>query len=143
MTDEVEIVPFANPSSRECSLYLPVISWAGEADALKARLRSIFSEYGLLHSVFVKESSSGADGQWFAFLTFYSALQAKRARLMTHNSLLIEKKRVRVTRSRGDDGKKTDLPLSLSKCEELANHFLGFDNWNMDILYHKYVRNSD
>ncbi len=30
---------------------------------------------------------------------------------------------------------KTDLPLSLRKCEELANFYLGFNGWNSEVLF--------
>ena len=30
-----------------------------------------------------------------------------------------------------------NLPLSRSKCEELANYYLGFNGWSSEILYHR------
>ena len=31
----------------------------------------------------------------------------------------------------------SDLPLPVSKCEELANHFLGFNGWSSELIYHR------
>ena len=30
-----------------------------------------------------------------------------------------------------------EFPLCLRKCEDLANHYLGFNEWNTEILYHR------
>lgn len=37
----------------------------------------------------------------------------------------------------GRGGKGCGLPLSRSKCEELANYYLGFNGWSSSVLYHK------
>ena len=39
--------------------------------------------------------------------------------------------------SSGRGGKSCSLPLSRSKCEELANYYLGFNGWSSSVLYHK------
>ena len=39
--------------------------------------------------------------------------------------------------SSGRGGKSCKLPLSRSKCEELANYYLGFNGWSSSVLYHK------
>ena len=39
--------------------------------------------------------------------------------------------------SAGRGGKGCSLPLSRSKCEELANYYLGFNGWSSSVLYHK------
>jgi recombination DNA repair RAD52 pathway protein len=75
-------------------------------------------------------------GEWYALVDFYSAAQANKARLFTHNQLTINRKCVRVLKNKGGKG-KTNLPLSVRKCESLANHFLGFDGWRSQIVYHK------
>ena len=37
----------------------------------------------------------------------------------------------------GRGGKGCGLPLSRSKCEELANFYLGFSGWSSEVLYHR------
>lgn len=34
-------------------------------------------------------------------------------------------------------GTATDLPLSLWRCEALANRYLGFNGWSSAVLYHR------
>jgi len=84
----------------------------------------------------VDYSSSLLIDDWVAFVDFYSTSQAKKARLLNHNQLVIEKKAVKVLKNKISN-KKAKLPLAFKKCEQLANHFLGFDGWRSEVLYHK------
>jgi len=54
----VEILAFANPDNVDCKLFLPRVPWRGESAALEELLHQTFSPFGLLHSVFAKESST-------------------------------------------------------------------------------------
>ena len=42
----------------------------------------------------------------------------------------------RVSGSSGGRG-SCSLPLARSKCEELANFYLGFNGWSSQVLYHR------
>ena len=43
--------------------------------------------------------------------------------------------RFRVSRSRSQAAR--NLPLARSRCEELANYYLGYNGWSSEILYHR------
>ena len=49
----------------------------------------------------------------------------------------LEEGKVSFRISRSMNKMPSDLPLSRSKCEELANYYLGFNSWSSSILYHR------
>lgn len=73
---------------------------------------------------------------WFAYADYFSPNAAKSARLFLHQNLIISGQSCNVYKSRRTQ--TTDWPLSAANCEELANHYLGFNGWNSQLLYHRY-----
>ena len=49
----------------------------------------------------------------------------------------LEEEKVRFRVSRSGSQSVCNLPLSRSKCEELANYYLGFNGWSSEVLYHR------
>ena len=61
---------------------------------------------------------------------------ANRARLFLHNNLMVGGKPCKVRRSTRTKS-AAEVPLPVSKCEELANHYLGFNGWSSELIYHR------
>ena len=65
-----------------------------------------------------------------------SPRSANRARVFLHDNLVVGGKACKVRRSTRTKA-ATEAPLPVSKCEELANHFLGFNGWSSELIYHR------
>ncbi len=68
---------------------------------------------------------------WFAAVDFFSKDAAEKARIFSHENLVINGRLCKVLESRREA--RTDLPLALNKCEDLANFYLGFNGWNSKV----------
>ena len=53
-----------------------------------------------------------------------------------HDNLVVGGKACKVRRSTRTKS-AAEAPLPVSKCEELANHFLGFNGWSSQLIYHR------
>ena len=61
---------------------------------------------------------------------------ATRARVFLHDNLVVGGKACKVRKSTRTKT-AAEAPLPVSKCEELANHFLGFNGWSSELIYHR------
>ena len=53
-----------------------------------------------------------------------------------HDNLVVGGKACKVRRSTRTKA-ATEAPLPVSKCEELANHYLGFNGWSSELIYRR------
>ena len=135
--DEIEIIEFKIPmhGEKKC-LKITNIHWSKCKERLTELLLDLFSQYGLLHSLVVNQSTTTIQtSTYYAFANFYSADAARRAKLQTHLNSLIEGKAISVAFGKGFT--KRDRLLMLSKCEDLANHYLGINGWSTENIYHR------
>ncbi len=78
---------------------------------------------------------------WFALVDFYSVEASTQARASLDQTDLVPADSTgfprpsRVLKSKREN--RTDLPLSASRCEQLANYYLGFNGWSSQTLYHR------
>ena len=56
--------------------------------------------------------------------------------MFLHNNLMVGGKPCKVRRSTRTKS-AAEIPLPVSKCEELANHYLGFNGWSSELIYHR------
>ena len=56
--------------------------------------------------------------------------------MFLHNNLMVGGKPCKVRRSTRTKS-AAEVPLPVSKCEELANHYLGFNGWSSELIYHR------
>ena len=120
MTDHVEILEFHVPNG-DSHLYLPDLQLGLPLPEAQVRLTTLFSQFGLLYQVVVKEGGVGL----YAYVKFYSAQAARRALAGLAGKCLDGHRPCKLLKSR-TKGTLPPTPLPRFKCEELANFYLGF-----------------
>ncbi|XP_051496407.1 RAD52 motif-containing protein 1 isoform X2 [Apus apus] len=98
-------------------------------------LFSAFSKFGPLYSVRAHRNAAVAGPGSYAIIKFYSAGDASRAQRACHGQSLFQKSPLKVcvcTKQKGFQ--QQALALNSNKCQELANHYLGFNGWSSRII---------
>uniref|UniRef100_A0A8C8B6W3 RAD52 motif containing 1 n=1 Tax=Otus sunia TaxID=257818 RepID=A0A8C8B6W3_9STRI len=98
-------------------------------------LFSAFSKFGLLYSVRARSNAAVAGPGCYAVVKFYSAGDASRAQRACNGQRLFQKSPLKVcvcTKQKGFQ--QQVLALNSNKCQELANHYLGFNGWSSRII---------
>ncbi|KFU90902.1 RAD52 motif-containing protein 1, partial [Chaetura pelagica] len=126
-----EVLEFRVPTGRDRT----VLVWGLEPEpGLEHSLFSAFSQFGPLYSVRVRGDAGGA-GPCSATIKFYSAGDASRAQRACHGHSLFQKSPLKVCVCTKQKGFQQQAPaLSSNKCQELANHYLGFNGWSSRII---------
>ncbi|NWI63847.1 RDM1 protein, partial [Todus mexicanus] len=129
-----ELVEFRVPSGSARTLLV----WGLEPQlepGLEHSLFSAFSKFGPLYSVRVHRNAAVAEPGYYALIKFYSAGDASRAQRACNGQRLFQKSPVKVcvcTKQKGFQ--QQVLALNSTKCQELANHYLGFNGWSSRII---------
>ncbi|NXN09027.1 RDM1 protein, partial [Indicator maculatus] len=127
-----ELVEFRVPTGSARTLLV----WGLEPDpSLEHSLFSVFSKFGLLYSLRAHRNAAVAGPGFYAVIKFYSAADASRAQHACNGQRLFQKSPVKVcvcTKQKGFQ--QQVLALSSTKCQELANHYLGFHGWSSRII---------
>ncbi|NXU81740.1 RDM1 protein, partial [Oreotrochilus melanogaster] len=127
-----EVVEFRVPTGSAQTLLV----WGLEPQpGLEHSLYSAFSKFGLLYSVRAHSSAAGAGPGSYAILKFYSSGDARRAQRACNGQRLFQKSALKVcvcTKQKGFQ--QQGLALNSNKCQELANHYLGFNGWSSHII---------
>ncbi|NWU93285.1 RDM1 protein, partial [Upupa epops] len=127
-----EVVEFRVPTGRARTLLV----WGLEPEpGLEHSLFSTFSKFGPLYSVRAHRNAAVAGPGYYAVIKFYSGVDASRAQHACNKQRLFQKSPVKVcvcTKQKGFQEKA--LALSSTKCQELANHYLGFNGWSSRII---------
>ncbi|NWR80041.1 RDM1 protein, partial [Centropus unirufus] len=98
-------------------------------------LFSVFSNFGPLYSVRAHRNAAVAGPGYYAIIKFYSAGDAGRAQRACNGQRLFQKSPLKVcvcTKQKGFQHQV--LALNSNKCQELANHYLGFNGWSSRII---------
>ncbi|XP_042693421.1 RAD52 motif-containing protein 1 isoform X3 [Centrocercus urophasianus] len=101
----------------------------------KHALFSVFSKFGLLYSVRAHSNAAVAGPGCYAIIKFYSAADASRAQQACNGQKLFQNSPMKVcvcTKQKGFQ--QQVLALNSNKCQELANHYLGFNGWCSRII---------
>ncbi|NWX19466.1 RDM1 protein, partial [Aegotheles bennettii] len=102
---------------------------------LQHSLFSAFSRFGPLYSVRAHRNAAVAGPGYYAIVKFYSAGDASRAQRACNGQRLFQKSPLKVcicTKQKGFQ--QQALALNSNKCQELANHYLGFNGWSSRIV---------
>nr|XP_021151193.1 uncharacterized protein LOC102084175 isoform X2 [Columba livia] len=94
-----------------------------------------FSKFGPLYSVRARRNAAVAGPGYYAIIKFYSAGDASRAQRACNGQRLFQKSPLKVcvcTKQKGFQ--QQVLALNSNKCQELANHYLGFNGWSSRII---------
>ncbi|XP_075440703.1 RAD52 motif-containing protein 1-like isoform X2 [Ascaphus truei] len=98
-------------------------------------LLNVFSEFGALYSVRLLPNAAVADPGFYAVIKYYSARDAGRAQEACDRKRLFQDSPLKVRLCRKQKGFQPKvLALSSSKCQDLANHYLGFNGWSKRII---------
>ncbi|KAM8989065.1 RAD52 motif-containing protein 1 isoform 1-T1 [Guaruba guarouba] len=127
-----ELVEFRVPAGSAQTLLV----WGLEPEpGLERSLFSAFSRFGPLYSVRARRNAAVAGPGYCAVIKFYSAGDASRAQRACDGQRLFQKSPLKVcvcTKQKGFQQKV--LALGSNKCQELANHYLGFNGWSSRII---------
>ncbi|XP_065507347.1 RAD52 motif-containing protein 1 isoform X2 [Caloenas nicobarica] len=127
-----ELLEFRVPAGRDRTLLV----WGLEpAPGLEHSLFSAFSKFGLLYAVRAHRNAAVAGPGYYAIVKFYSAGDAGRAQRACNGQRLFQKSPLKVcvcTKQKGFQ--QHFLALNSNKCQELANHYLGFNSWSSRII---------
>ena len=135
---DVELIEFKAPTGSSKLIFLTKIQSRADHDeaAITEILTQYFSRWGLLHSVRLM-TEEDEDKTYLAYLRYYSVRATALARRHNQGLVCLEEEKIVFRVSRCGSQSVCNLPLSRSKCEELANYYLGFNNWSSEILYHR------
>ncbi|NXY86703.1 RDM1 protein, partial [Alcedo cyanopectus] len=128
-----EVVEFRVPMGSARTLLV----WGLEPEpGLEHSLFSVFSTFGPLYSVRVHSNAAVAGPGSYAILKFYSTGDASRAQRACNGQRLFQKSPLKVcvcTKQR-ESFQHQVFALNSTKCQELANHYLGFNGWSSRII---------
>ncbi|XP_043911297.1 RAD52 motif-containing protein 1 [Protopterus annectens] len=137
MALQAEVIEFLIPSENNKTLFVwnlqPCLS---DAEIYNC-LCSTFSEFGLLYSLRVCENASQAEPGYYAVVKFFSAVDASRAQSATDGKTLFQHSPVKVrlcTKLNERGFHYRSYTLNSTKCQELANYYLGFNGWTKQII---------
>ncbi|NXU48340.1 RDM1 protein, partial [Turnix velox] len=127
-----EVLQFRVPAGSRYTLLV----WGLEEEAgLEHSLFSAFSKFGPLYSLKTHRNAAVAGPGCYAVVKFYSAGDARRAQLACNGQKLFQKSPLKVCLCTKQKGfQQQVLALSSNKCQELANHYLGFNGWSSRII---------
>ncbi|KAJ6660502.1 hypothetical protein lerEdw1_017499 [Lerista edwardsae] len=126
-----EVVEFCVPTGNETTLLVLGL----ETDASEHALYEAFSAFGLLYSVRICRNAPVARPGYHALVKFYSARDARRAQGALNQQCLFQKSPLKVcVYTRRKRFPQQVLALNSYKCQELANHYLGFNGWSSHII---------
>ncbi|XP_064895869.1 RAD52 motif-containing protein 1 isoform X1 [Columba livia] len=127
-----ELLEFRVPAGRDRTLLV----WGLEPEpGLEHSLFLAFSKFGPLYSVRARRNAAVAGPGYYAIIKFYSAGDASRAQRACNGQRLFQKSPLKVcvcTKQKGFQ--QQVLALNSNKCQELANHYLGFNGWSSRII---------
>ncbi|GAB0199364.1 RAD52 motif-containing protein 1 isoform X1 [Grus americana] len=127
-----EVVEFRVPTGSAQTLLV----WGLEPrPGLEHSLFLAFSKFGPLYSVRAHRNAAVAGPGCYAVIKFYSAGDAGRAQRTCNGQRLFQKSPLKVcvcTKQKGFQ--QQVLALNSNKCQELANHYLGFNGWSSRII---------
>ncbi|XP_001630648.3 RAD52 motif-containing protein 1 [Nematostella vectensis] len=145
MAGRVELIEFVRPESNDVNLYITGISKKLDAEQAEIKLRGIFSRFGLIYEVQVVDTLSsenvegpqflgGNTGGLYAFVKFYSAKAALRAKEEVNGKWLIDGNILKVQFASRKKPSGVPSPLYMAKCVELAHYYLGFNGWSTSVI---------
>uniref|UniRef100_A0A8C4XJN7 RRM domain-containing protein n=1 Tax=Falco tinnunculus TaxID=100819 RepID=A0A8C4XJN7_FALTI len=95
----------------------------------------VFSKFGPLYSVRAHRNAAVAGPGYYAIIKFYSAGDASRAQRTCNGKRLFQKSPLKVCICARQKGfQQQVLGLNSNKCQQLANHYLGFNGWSSRII---------
>ncbi|XP_051995566.1 RAD52 motif-containing protein 1 [Xyrauchen texanus] len=135
MEIEVDIIEFKVPLENNKTIFIWDIKSTFSEAYIYEYLWSVYSAFGALYLLKVCPNATVAEPGFYAMVKFYSAAQASKAQRATDKQCLFQSSPLKVRLSiKQNLSFYSTKPLSLSKCQNLANHYLGFNGWSTRII---------
>ncbi|XP_033756889.1 RAD52 motif-containing protein 1-like [Pecten maximus] len=159
---ELEILEFIRPEKNSKNLYITGIPWMQEAEIID-KFYQLFTVYGPVYGIrlcpasikisrpvsepdtppFNRTADTNIDKStppvdqnepngYYAFVTFYLAMSAKRAKENLKCRLVIRGNECKISTAKRKK-EITRAALHFTKCQELANQYIGFNGWSTTI----------
>ncbi|RVE70102.1 hypothetical protein OJAV_G00084420 [Oryzias javanicus] len=137
VTMDVDVLEFRVPVENNKCVFVWDIQPNRSQAQVHAELHAVFSSFGPLYLLKVTPNAWPQPPGFFALIKFYSAAHAAEAQRRTNGQPLLHSPALKVKLS----SRRTPpslcgrtIPLSHSRCLDLANHCLGFNGWSSDII---------
>ncbi|XP_026063580.1 RAD52 motif-containing protein 1 [Carassius auratus] len=135
MDIEVDIIDFKVPLENNKTIFVWDIQPTFSEAYIYESLWSVYSAFGALYLLKVCPNATVAEPGFYALVKFYSSAQASKAQRATDKQCLFQRSPLKVRLSTKQNlSFYSSKPLSLSKCHNLANHYLGFGGWSTRIV---------
>nr|XP_033775166.1 RAD52 motif-containing protein 1 isoform X2 [Geotrypetes seraphini] len=130
-----EVVEFRVPVGSEKTVFVWNISATVSEEEISHSLWKIFSEFGVLYSVRVCKNASVTEPGYYALVKFFSSRDALRAQQTCNKQRLFQESPLKVCLcTRQKEFRHEAQKLNSVKCQDLANHYLGFNGWSKRII---------
>ncbi|XP_061080903.1 RAD52 motif-containing protein 1 isoform X2 [Conger conger] len=136
MDIEADVIEFKVPTENNKTLFIwDILPTLPEAFIYES-ICGIFSGFGALYLVKVCPNAAVAEPGFYAIVKYYSSAQASKAQRATDGKSLFQESplKVRLCTRQNPAFSSEVRPLSNSKCQELANRYLGFNGWSSRII---------
>uniref|UniRef100_A0AAY4E2I5 DM1 domain-containing protein n=1 Tax=Denticeps clupeoides TaxID=299321 RepID=A0AAY4E2I5_9TELE len=133
---EVDVVEFRVPlENNKTILIWDILPDNSEAFIYEA-VWNTYSAFGALYLVKLCPNAAVAEPGFYALVKFYSAAQASKAQRATDRRCLFQRSPLKVCLSTKTTPAfpHSARMLSHAKCQDLANHYLGFNGWSTRII---------
>ncbi|XP_010890791.1 RAD52 motif-containing protein 1 isoform X1 [Esox lucius] len=145
MDIEVDIIEFRVPTEKNKTLFVWDIQPTFSEAFIYESIWNIFCKFGPLYLVKVCPNASVAEPGFYALVKYFSAAQASKAQRATHGRGFFQSfpLKVKLSTKQYPHFLPKAKPLSHSKCQDLSNHYLGFNGWSTHIVTLKDISNCD
>jgi hypothetical protein len=125
-----EVLLFQTPSD-DSTLFVTRL----HKDTTQLELYEAFSPFGLIHDVTIYQSTSEEKPFNYAFVKYYSCWAAYRAQQQLNQHKFHDLPcKVNFSRKKKNSQYDRPFPLTIQRCLEMSNHYLGFDGWSSSIV---------
>ncbi|KAL6460619.1 hypothetical protein MHYP_G00305850 [Metynnis hypsauchen] len=136
MDIEVDLVEFRVPVENNKTIFIWDIQASFSEAFIYEALWSVYSAFGALYLVKVCPNAAVAVPGFYAMVKFYSSAHASKAQKATDKQWLFQNSplKVRLSTKQNPTFLSGSQSLSHAKCQDLANHYLGFNGWSTRIV---------
>uniref|UniRef100_A0A8B9GMU4 RAD52 motif-containing protein 1 n=1 Tax=Astyanax mexicanus TaxID=7994 RepID=A0A8B9GMU4_ASTMX len=136
MEIEVEVIEFRVPAENNKTIFIWDIQTGFSEAFIYEALWSVYSAFGALYLLKVCPNAAVATPGFYAMVKFYSSAHASKAQRATDKQCLFQSSPVKVKLSTKQNPNLFfgGQSLSHARCQNLANHYLGFNGWSTRIV---------
>ncbi|KAK3511890.1 hypothetical protein QTP70_027489 [Hemibagrus guttatus] len=133
---EADIIEFRVPTENNKTIFIWEIQASFSQAFIYESLWSVYSAFGALYLLKVCPNAPVAAPGFYALVKFYSAAQASKAQRATDKQCLFQEVplKVRLSTKQNPAFLSASQSLSHAKCQDLANHYLGYNGWSTHII---------